>query len=73
MPELDGFQTTREIRSWGGTFTSLPIIALTASAMAEDRQKCFDAGMNDFLSKPLMLPTLLDALSRWNPQPRHRV
>lgn len=65
MPELDGFQTTRELRAWGGTFEHLPVIALTASAMAEDRQNCFDAGMNDFLSKPLMLSALESAVARW--------
>jgi CheY-like chemotaxis protein len=69
MPELDGFQTTRAIRSWGGPFAGLPIIALTASALAEDRQNCLDAGMNDFLSKPLMLSALLATLARWSPQP----
>lgn len=65
MPELDGYQTTREMRSWGGTFERLPVIALTASAMAEDRQNCMDAGMNDFLSKPLMLSALEAAIVQW--------
>lgn len=65
MPELDGYQTTREIRAWGGPFATLPVIALTASAMAEDRQNCMDAGMNDFLSKPLMFSTLEAALTQW--------
>jgi CheY-like chemotaxis protein len=67
MPELDGYQTTRELRAWGGPFEHLPVIALTASAMAEDRQNCFDAGMNDFLSKPLMLSALESAVARWSP------
>jgi len=65
MPELDGYQTTRELRAWGGAFEHLPVIALTASAMAEDRQHCVDAGMNDFLSKPLMLSALESAVARW--------
>ncbi len=69
MPELDGYQTTTELRSWGGSYASLPIIALTASAMAEDRQRCLDVGMNDFLSKPLMLATLQEKLGQWgNPK-----
>ncbi len=68
MPELDGYQATREIRAWGGIYAGLPVIALTASAMEEDRQNCFDAGMNDFLSKPLMLSTLQEALARWAPK-----
>jgi signal transduction histidine kinase/ligand-binding sensor domain-containing protein/ActR/RegA family two-component response regulator len=66
MPELDGYETTREIRSWKGHFAQLPVIALTASAMEEDRQRCFAAGMNDFLSKPLILAHLEAALSRWS-------
>lgn len=66
MPELDGYETTREIRSWDGRFAQLPVIALTASAMEEDRQRCFEAGMNDFLSKPLILANLEAALSRWS-------
>ncbi len=66
MPELDGYQTTREIRAWGGSFATLPVIALTASAMAEDRQNCIDAGMDDFLSKPLMISKLEATLTHWS-------
>jgi len=66
MPELDGYETTRELRTWGGHFADLPIIALTASAMDEDRQRCMAAGMNDFLSKPVILATLAATLSRWS-------
>ncbi len=66
MPEIDGYQTTTELRSWGGPFSTLPVIALTASAMTEDRQRCFDVGMNDFLSKPLMLATLQEKLGQWS-------
>jgi signal transduction histidine kinase/ligand-binding sensor domain-containing protein/AmiR/NasT family two-component response regulator len=67
MPELDGYAATREIRQWGGKYSALPIIALTASAMAEDRERALACGMNDFLSKPLLLPTLREALARWRP------
>ena len=66
MPDLDGYQATREIRARGGEFSQIPIVALTASAMAEDRQRCFAAGMNDFLSKPLSVNSLQNALSRWS-------
>jgi len=53
MPELDGWQATREIRRrWPGN-EGPRIVALTANAMAEDRQRCFDEGMNDYLTKPL--------------------
>jgi CheY-like chemotaxis protein len=67
MPELDGYAATREIRKWGGDFSNLPVIALTASAMTEDRERALACGMNDFLSKPLLLPTLRDTLARWRP------
>lgn len=64
MPEMDGLQATRHIRS----MTRQPqphIIALTANARSEDKQRCLDAGMNDFLAKPLRLNTLQGALSKW--------
>ena len=66
MPELDGYETTRTLRGWGGAFGSLPVIALTASAMEEDRRRCFAAGMNDFLSKPVVISALESALARWS-------
>jgi CheY-like chemotaxis protein len=69
MPELDGYQSTVEIRSWGGAFEKLPIIALTASAMQEDRDRCLAVGMNDFLSKPVILATLHEKLAHWTQQP----
>ena len=47
MPEMDGFDATRAIRSLGGSPGNTPIIALTAHAREEDRTKCFEAGMND--------------------------
>jgi PAS domain S-box-containing protein len=55
MPILDGFDTTKEIRNGkaGENHLNIPILALTANAMKGDRQKCLDAGMNDYLSKPV--------------------
>ncbi len=65
MPRLDGFAATREIRAGGGEAADTPIIALTASALASDREKCLAAGMDDFVSKPLRRETLIAALNRW--------
>ena len=57
MPELDGFAATREIRN-GNCRANIPILALTAQAMRDDRTRCMEAGMNGYLSKPIR-PTLL--------------
>jgi CheY-like chemotaxis protein len=62
MPELDGLETTRHIRA---NFEKQPmIVAMTANAMAEDREACKDAGMNDYLSKPIKLDELLVMLQK---------
>jgi len=69
MPVLDGFETTKEIHRWqessfaGGCRPV--IIAMTANAMKEDQQMCLDAGMDDYLSKPVMKEKLAAALQRW--------
>lgn len=65
LPDLDGCGTTKRIRReiLGGD--RLSIIALTANAMPEDRKRCLDAGMDDFLSKPLQYETLASTLSKW--------
>lgn len=65
LPDLDGCDATREIRRAEKNGTRMSIIALTANAMAEDRKKCFDAGMDDFLTKPLQFETLAATLSKW--------
>jgi two-component system, sensor histidine kinase len=62
MPVMDGHAATRAIRSGG--FTSLPIIALTANAFPEDARLCRQAGMSDFLAKPLRKQMLVDAILR---------
>jgi len=67
MPVMDGYQATHQIRRSG--LSDLPIIALTASAMASDRQLCLHAGMNDYLAKPVELTQLAEALDRWLPAP----
>ncbi|TMI20158.1 MAG: response regulator [Betaproteobacteria bacterium] len=69
MPEMDGFEATREIR--GRERSSIgkrvPIIALTANAMAQDREECLNTGMDDHLSKPFSMQTMQDMLDRWMP------
>ena len=66
MPVMDGFEATRAIRS-GQESGSLPIIAMTAGALDEDRERCFAAGMDDYLTKPLDLARLEEVLDRWIP------
>jgi CheY-like chemotaxis protein len=70
MPEMDGFEATKEIRGRerSSIGTRVPIIALTANAMAQDRDNCLNAGMDDHLSKPFSILMLQDMLARWLPQ-----
>lgn len=68
MPELDGIEATRKIRQHPG-MADIPIIALTASAMKGDRERFLEAGMNDYLAKPLRREALLELLERWLRQP----
>jgi signal transduction histidine kinase/ActR/RegA family two-component response regulator len=65
MPELDGYETTRELRRRGSENTDVPVIALTANAMREDRDRCLAAGMDDYASKPVQPKLLRALLSRW--------
>lgn len=66
MPIMDGYTATRNYReSECDSCERLPIIALTANALAEDRQKCLDAGMDDFISKPFKRDILAEVLKRW--------
>ena len=68
MPVMDGYSATRAQRKREqlGNSERLPIIALTANALAEDRQRCLDAGMDDFVSKPFSREQLQEVLERWD-------
>jgi CheY-like chemotaxis protein/HPt (histidine-containing phosphotransfer) domain-containing protein len=71
MPEMDGFQATAEIRrreGQAGVGRPIPIIALTANAMQGDRERCLEAGMSDYMSKPFGLERLREVLDQWMPR-----
>jgi CheY-like chemotaxis protein len=70
MPEMDGFEATRRIRDPGSTVLNrdIPIIAMTANALGEDRERCLEAGMNDYVTKPVFPNALSAALQRWLPR-----
>ena len=74
MPEMDGFEATREIRARERTSGAkrMSIVALTANAMAQDREACLNAGMDDHLSKPFSMLTLQGMLDRWMPHGKAR-
>ena len=65
MPALDGLEATRRIRRLDNDMRRAPVVALTANAMASDRQKCIAAGMDDFLSKPFEPDELTAMLTKW--------
>jgi CheY-like chemotaxis protein/HPt (histidine-containing phosphotransfer) domain-containing protein len=64
MPEMDGIAATRAIRARGGALAEVPIIALTANAFADDMKICTDAGMTDFIAKPVRKQMLVEAVLR---------
>ena len=66
MPDMDGFEATKRIRALSDERSSLPIVALTANALADDRQICLSAGMDDYLSKPVAPDALARMLATWS-------
>ena len=76
MPELDGFEAThriRELEKTGDLKTHIPIVALTANAMQEDRERCARAGMDDYMTKPVSVEQFARVLSRWGRKTDGRV
>ncbi|MHC4942179.1 MAG: response regulator [Planctomycetota bacterium] len=69
MPEMDGYEATRAIREYEGLERHTPVIAMTAHAIKGDREKCLDAGMDDYLPKPIRLENLSSILERWTDSP----
>jgi CheY-like chemotaxis protein len=67
MPEMDGYEAAREIRRREGPGRYVAIIAMTADAMAGCREHCLEAGMDDFVAKPIAMEALFEALRRWAP------
>ena len=67
MPEMDGFEATRVIRQHRQEWGHIPIIAMTANALAEDRARCLASGMDDYISKPVQMKDLSAMIRRWLP------
>jgi CheY-like chemotaxis protein len=69
MPELDGYEATAAIRNPRSKVLDhrIPIIAMTANAIQGDRERCLDAGMDDYVSKPVSRRALAEALDKWLP------
>ena len=72
MPEMNGFEATGAIRNPGNKCLNptVPIIAVTANSMKEDRKKCLDAGMDDYLPKPVNPKTLMEKIRQWHGKPQ---
>ena len=63
MPEMDGIQATKVIRAT--EFNKIPIVAMTAHAMKGDREKCLEAGMDDYVSKPIKREVVFEMIEKW--------
>jgi Signal transduction histidine kinase len=65
MPVMDGYEATSSIKSGTGLNTKTPIVAMTANALEGDREKCLEAGMDDYISKPINIKTLEEIIKKW--------
>ncbi len=65
MPLMDGFEATREIRKREGTVRHMPIIAMTAHAMKGDRERCLQAGMDDYMTKPFEVESFIRFIEKY--------
>jgi CheY-like chemotaxis protein len=65
MPEMDGYTATRRVRGLAGEIARTPIVGMTANAMKGDREKCLEAGMDDYISKPINTQEFLQKISQW--------
>jgi len=63
MPEMDGMEATQAIRNKG--FDAIPIVAMTAHAMKGDREMCLEAGMDDYIAKPIKRETVFKMIEKW--------
>ncbi len=73
MPEMDGFEAARRIREPASLVLNhqVPILAITAHVSLDYQQRCYEAGMNDFIAKPIRMNDLTKAVSKWSPQMPH--
>ena len=67
MPEMNGYEAATEIRRREGSGRHIAIIAMTAEVLAGARERCLASGMDDYVSKPIQIESLVDALKRWAP------
>jgi CheY-like chemotaxis protein len=65
MPLMDGYEVAQRIRQWEGTSRHIPIIAMTAHALPGDKQRCLDAGMDDYVTKPIDPKIVFGKISEW--------
>lgn len=64
MPEMDGYETIRQIRS-SGRYAAVSVIAITANAMSGDKEKCLEAGADEYIAKPIDVDKLLALIEKW--------